>query len=133
MYTATLKGDVIDREKSRRIITVEFTNGTTTFLRDFQFRVEEDPTVIKRTVTAALNELNATPAPLTDLTPPTDTPPAAPTQAELERNEWLADWKKLEAVKRLIDNGVLTGTETAVTNLRTKTRTSFKIAYLDLL
>lgn len=56
-----------------------------------------------------------------------------PTQAELDQREWSLNYYKLQQVQKLIDLGVLTGTETPVTNLRTKVKNNFQVAYLDLL
>lgn len=53
-----------------------------------------------------------------------------PTQAELDKQEWFRDFGRLEQVQRLIDLGVLTGSETAVVNLRNKVKTNFKATYV---
>lgn len=129
MYTAAKLGDVIDREKSRRIVTAQFTNGTETFQKDFSFRVEEHLAVIKRAIAAFLDELNFVPETVDDFTVVEPTP-IAPTAAELAKLAWEADWAKLQKVQLLIAAGVLTGTETAVTNLRAKVTADFKPAYL---
>lgn len=62
-----------------------------------------------------------------DLTGVEDVPPTA---AELAKQEWFRDFGRLERVQQLIDLGVLTGSETAVVNLRNKVKANFKATYV---
>lgn len=130
MYTAKLLGDSSNKELRRRIVTVEFSNGTHVFQKDFQFSLTETVEVMKRTVKQYLDELNTPIDSITDLTPAPEPTPETPTQAELDRQAWEADFAKLEKVKRLIDCGVLTGNETQVVTLRNKVKADFKPVYL---
>ena len=150
MYTATLIGDTKNIELRRRMVNVEFTTmvevtvtdpetnevSTTmeprSFNKEFQFRIDETIEVMKAAVKKYLDELN-TPVPditgdITDYVEPT---PTEPTAAELARTAWDDNFAKLEKVKRLIDCGVLTGSETAVVALRDKVKTDFKAEYLS--
>lgn len=132
MYKEKLLGESSNKELRRRIITVEFSDlGTAhTFQKDFQFSLTETPEVMKRAVKKYLDEINADVDPITDLTPSPEPTPETPTQAEIDRQNWEADFEKLEKVKRLIDCGVLTGNETQVVNLRNKVKDNFKPTYL---
>jgi len=56
-----------------------------------------------------------------------------PTQAELDQQQFLKDYTRWLLVKRAIDVGILTGSETSVVNLLNKVKAEFKPAYLDIL
>ena len=133
MYTAKLIGDTKNIELRRRMVNVEFTDGNTTFNREFQFRVDETIETIKRTVKQYLDELNTTPADITGSI--TDVPVVeepVKTAKELAKEAWDADWAKLQAIQPYIDAGVFTGTETAIVTLRNKVKTGFKAEDLGL-
>lgn len=131
MYTATLIGDTKNIELRRRMINIEFTNGTTTFNKEFQFSIDTAVADMKKAVKQYLDELNFVPptieGDIADYTAPIETKPTA---AELARTAWDADLVKLKQVKELIDLGVLDGTETAVITLRNKVKTGLKPAYI---
>lgn len=131
MYTfSKVISDVKDVSKRRRIVLVEFINGEgSTLERDMQFSIDATDVQVKQAFKSFLNELNHVPTPITDLEY-TELTPETPTQAELNKQAWEADFAKLEKVKRLIDCGVLTGNETQITTLRNKVKADFKPAYL---
>lgn len=113
------------------MINVEFTDGTVTLTKEFQFSIESPVEVMKRAVKQYLDELNFVPPTLDgDITDVPEEVPTPPTQDELDKQAWEADFAKLEKVKRLIDCGVLTGQETAVVSLRNKVKADFKLVYL---
>jgi len=129
MYTAKLLGDTKNIELRRRMVNVEFTNGTTTFNKEFQFSINATLEEMKKVVNEYLNELNYIPPAITDFE---YTEPATPTKttAELAKEEWRADWVKLQTVQELIAAGILTGTETPVVTLQNKVKIGFKASYL---
>lgn len=133
MFTPEILGDVSDREGMRRILTVQFTDGTTTFSRDFTFRLTEDAEIIKRAIAAALDEINYVPPPLEDLTLPTNDTKPTLTPEEVARAEWLKDWRQLEAAKRLIENGVLSGAEPDLIALRERVIGGYRADYLTII
>ena len=135
MYTATLVSKTIQREKQRILVVVDIT-GETTERKEFSFSLITTFEQVKKTVNQYITELEQAQVLASNLdegnldltvTPPVDT---SPTQAEVDRAAWEADFAKLEKVKRLIDCGVLTGNEAAVTTLRNKVNTGFKPVYL---
>lgn len=131
MYTARLIGDTKNIELRRRMVNIEFTNSTVTFNKEFQFNIETEVADMKKVVRQYLNELNFVPPEITgDIADYTEPTPAEPTAAELVKKKWDADLAKLEQVKKLIDLGVLDGTETPVVTLRNKVKTGFKPAYI---
>lgn len=132
MYTATLKTNEVDKEARRRILTVEFTDGTDTFTKNFQFTVEELVVNMKKIVKQYLDELNYVPEEITgDIADYTEPVEATPSQTELDKTQWEKDKATLIQVEELIGLGVFDGTETAVVNLRNKVKTDFKISYLN--
>lgn len=133
MFTATLIGDTKNIELRRRMINVEFTDGTITFAREFQFRIDETVEGMKKAVKSYLDEINLVPPTLDGDWTVTDPTPVVPTQAELDRKEWEADVAKLKkAHSDMIDLGVTltAGQLTALTTLRNKIATNFKNEYL---
>jgi hypothetical protein len=130
MYTIQSHSDVVDKEKRRRIVDVTFTDGRATFVQAFSFGVETEVETIKKTVKQFLDELNYVPPALTNLEPVTPAEPTPPTKAELGKQEWDANWNKLQMVDKLIASGVLTGAETQIVALRKKVKDDFKPAYL---
>lgn len=132
MYTANIIGDVVDREASRRILTVEFTDGLSTFSRDFSFRVLEEPETVKRTIVAALDELNYVPPAISDLeVPAQDIKSTESTNEERTFLDWLADYRLLETAQRLLAMGIITGNEPDIVSLKNRVTNGFRMAYLS--
>ena len=134
MYTAKLLKKTQDGGAKR--FHVEFTDGTNTFIESV---VPQDGSGFKFWVKSRLAVFNNSEAlagtladnSVVDTSDPVVVPPT-PTQAELDRQEWLINYQKWVKVKAtLIDTGILTGNETQVTNLKTKVQDDFKASYLD--
>ena len=133
MYTATLIGDTKNIELRRRMVNVEFTNGTHTFNKEFQFRIDETLEIMKRAVKSYLDELNFTPPEIADLEPAPEAAPEEPTADELARTAWEADFAKIKKAQELLDCGVAfsAGQLSALATLRGKVATNFKAEYLS--
>lgn len=58
--------------------------------------------------------------------------PATPTADELAQAEWFKDYQTMQEVQKLIDLGVLAGTEAPIVALQTKLKTNFKVEYLNI-
>lgn len=135
MWTATVKSK---EEKGGIIsVTVDFSNGEKTITETCRSAYIND---IKAWARSRVNEF--TKAKELDTVLAVDdvidiaeevVAPVAPTQAEVERSEWMRDYWKLQQVQKLIDLAVLTGNETPIVNLRNKVKTNFKTAYIDTL
>jgi hypothetical protein len=78
-------------------------------------------------------ESNATLAQSVVLNQDVDLSEVVPTQDEIDKQEFLKDYRNWTAVKKAIDVGILTGSETPVVNLLNKVKSEFKVAYLTLL
>lgn len=132
MYTATITNKVETPQGLE--VTVEFSNGTNT---QSEKVIPQDKAGFKHWVSARLNSLNT----LDELKaednigqevviddPVVDTR----TQAEKDRDAWLAKyWKWVNIKKNLIDTGILTGQETAVTNYLADVKAGFKADYIN--
>jgi hypothetical protein len=114
-------------------VFVEFSNGVTS-LTEWCKPQDEDGLIYW--VKSRLAQLNAAPTldakyAVDQVIDTAEVAAPEPTAAEIERDEWLADYRKWVRVKTtLIDTGVLTGNETQVLALKTKVQTNFKAAYL---
>lgn len=132
MYTATITNKVETPQGLE--VTVEFSNGTNT---QSEKVIPQDKAGFKHWVSARLSSLNT----LEELKaednvgqevvldePVVDTR----TAAEVARDEWLVKyWKWVAVKKNLIDTGVLTGSETAVTNYLADVKAGFKADYIN--
>jgi hypothetical protein len=131
MYTATKLGESINQQKQRLIITVRFDDGAGhVFDKDFEFGLTTPLETKKKAVKAYLDEINLVIVPVDDFVPTPDPTPTPPTQAELDRQTWEADFARLEKMQRLINCGALTGSEPFVTSLRTKVKNDLQQSYL---
>ncbi len=136
MYTARISNKTT--ENGIFTIYVEFTNGTNTVTEWCRPQNEDG---FKHWVKSRLEAFNASETldtaysanDIVDVTDPIVTPPT-PTQAEIDRDAWLVDYRRWVKVKStLIDTGILTGNEAQVTTLRNRVSTNFKPEYLNLL
>lgn len=60
--------------------------------------------------------------------------PVVETQAEIDRNQWLKDYKRWIKVKTtLVDTGIVTVAQPQVAALKTKVSTGLKAEYLDFI
>ncbi len=127
MFTAELLGGTIDKQTRTRIVTVQFTDGKQEFVKDFTFNVDAEVTLIKQVIKDFLTDINAVPE---ELDGDFSVGLPQPSPAQLEKEAWEIDFAKLEKVKRLIDCGVLVGTEPQIVTLRNKVRADFKVSFL---
>lgn len=129
MYTAKLINRLIEGGKIRWV--VEFSNGTDTFTDSFSERKYQD---LQRTVARRLAELNFvdtfTVDTVIDSTLPVD---VVLTQEEIDRNQWLMDWRKLETANKLVQAGVIAGTLPAYVTFKNKVAADFKVGYINYL
>ena len=136
MYTATLTSKSFNKRTRQYVLVVEFSNGVDTFTEELRFGADFTFDQIKANVKTRIDLLNAGEAGIENISEGavdiSTVPDTTPTKAELDAQEWVRNFNRLEKVQQLIDLGVLTGNETAVTNLRTKVSSDFKPAYINL-
>lgn len=129
MYTATLKNRLIEQGKIRWV--VEFSNGTDVFTESFNVNKYTD---LQPRVASRLAELNYVDTYTIDGTiDSTVATPTQPTQAEIDRNTWLQDWRILQVADELIAHGVIVNTLPAYVSHKTKVQNNFKVAYIPYL
>lgn len=136
MYTANLQSKSFDKPNRQYILVVEFTDGTDSFTDTLRYGADFTFDQIRANIKQRLDLLNQGVAGEASIpTGAVDTaslPDNSPTQAELDAQAWIRDFGRLQNVQKLIDLGVLTGSETAVTNLKNKVQNNFKSAYINL-
>jgi hypothetical protein len=136
MYTATIKSKTPVNGAIK--VDVEFTDGVTSVIEScipqdengFKFWVKSRLAVFN-----SATEIDSTYAvndPV-DVTDPVVTPPV-PTQEEVDRDKWIANYRKWVKVKTtLVDTGVLVGDEAQLVTLKNKVTNDFLPAYLDFI
>ena len=126
--------DIKDEIARRRIVTIKFEDvgASRELTQSFQFGINTDLAVIKKTVNEYLNELNFTPVAIDDLDLDAEVPLPTPTQVELDKTAWDLDVAKLKKAQDLIDCGIVFSAPqlTSIATLRTKIATNFKGEYL---
>ncbi len=128
MYTAKLITRDIDQGRYKW--TVEFTDGATTWT---EFFFNDKYEQVQRVVAVRLSALNAVDTFTDGQNIDPTVPVAVLTQAEINRNEWLNDWRRLETADRLISAGVIADTLPAYVTLKTKVTTNFLPAYINFM
>jgi hypothetical protein len=130
-WTVTVTQRIEDnKNKGAWIIDVEAVKGERTETRNFHGIISQAmlTSAVKGWIDTMESASGVTDS--VDLTEPTPDEPTPPTQAELDKQEWDADKARLVQLDELVRIGVFTGTETQITNLRTKVRNGFKAEYL---
>lgn len=129
MYTATLKNRIIEGGVIRWV--VGFSKGEEYFTESFIVNKYSDlqPRVARR-----LAELNYEDTFTIDgIIDPTLPVEPVVSQADLDRMEWLQDWRKLETANKLIANGIILDTLPGYITLKNKVTSDFKPSYLNFL
>ena len=129
MYIAKLKNRVEEVGGIRWV--VEFSGGPETFVEQFKVAKysELQPRVARR-----LAELNFVDTFTIDgVIDPTLPAEVTQTQAEIDRNTWLSDWRKLEIANKLVQAGVIADTLPAYVTFKNKVIADFKVGYINYL
>lgn len=132
MWTAQIESKKI--EKGILHIGVIFSNGSDSFTVVYPL---ENPNFesFKNQVKNRLSNLNGLDTLLGTINTGTVPDPIVtqPTQAELDRQQFITDYSRWVNVKKAIDVGILTGSEAPVLTLLNKVKAEFKPAYLDVI
>lgn len=137
-WTAKLLQTTKDIETNTIRVDVGITDGVTTIDKAYFVTNPNStsPAWVKNQVREDINKLSSTDSAIfpigdIDLTPPPQGPGL--TQAEIDRQTFISDYKQWIKIKTLIDSGILTGSEAKVVQLKNKVITEFKPEYLDFI
>lgn len=128
MYTAKLKNRLIEGGKIRWV--VEFTNGTDLFTESFNVNRYVD---LQARTAERLAELNYVDTFVIDGTIDPTILVVTQTQAEIDRNTWLNDWRILKVADDLVSHGVILNTLAAYVAHKAKVTANFKVGYIAFL
>ncbi len=113
MFTITKLGDTKNIQLQRRLVNVEFTDGTVTFTKEFSFSHTATSKEVRKGIKVYLDEINEVPEPIADgaidFSDLTDVPVVETTTEIADRTAqevFGALWQKLQAHNKLKANGV---------------------------
>jgi len=133
-WTPTIKTS--ERIRGQLHVVIQYSDGITTFNEDVFL---SSPTTLNDIVANRVTQLAALDTYALTLTPgaaisTTPTPPATLTQAEIDRNAWLVNYRKLlKAKQTLVDVGVITTAQPTYAALLTTVQTGLLASYLDFI
>jgi len=126
----------VSKQAGKITIRVEFVDGTETFEEEYITSSKVDMPWLQTQLRNRLTQFKGAYSFADTLTKDQVidiSDPAAPTQAQIDRDAWLSDYARWCSVKRAIDAQVLTGNEVKVVELKTKVVDGFKPAYLPFI
>lgn len=133
MYTATIKSKSLDKLAQRLILDVEFTDGTTVLNKKLFFAPTTRFNDVKLKLKSLADEFEKADTEVAGISEGLVDFDSAVQRTDPLQGEWFTNYNKLEQVQKLIDLGVLTGTEPKVVALRDKVKADFKPEYLKLI
>ena len=131
-WTPTLK--TVEKIRGQLHVVIGYSDGTTSFNEDF---FTTSPRTLNDVVSKRVAELTALDTYASTLTigaaiSTTPTPPPVLSQAEIDRNTWLANYQKLVKAKQtLVDVGVITTTNPTYAALLAAVQSGLQASYLD--
>ncbi len=127
MFTPTIKS--IDKRDGIIRLIVEFVNGAETVQEEFRLT---STTNLKDTLRTKAQQLDALYVATINVGEFDISADPSPSQAELDKRTFFSDYSKWQQVKKLIDHGILIGTEPKVIALKGKVIDEFKYEYFNL-
>ena len=131
-WTPTIKA--VEKIKGQLHVVIQYTDGTITFNEDQFLSL---PTTLNDIVANRVTQLSALDTYALTLVKDAvistvPTPPTVLTQAEIDRNAWLTNYRKLVKAKTtLVDVGVITVAQPTYAALLTTVQTGLLASYLD--
>lgn len=139
MYTTKIIDKSIQRSAKRVVVKVEFSKDGITDMEEFSFGLASFTLdALKRAINTHLSTLQKAEWEVANVeignidTTIKEPAPVLPTQAEIDKQKWLAMYDVLQNIKPLIDNGIFTGAEPKIAALKTKLKADFKPEYINL-
>ena len=131
-WTPTIKA--VEKIKGQLHVVIQYTDGTITFNEDQFLSL---PTTLNDIVANRVTQLSALDTYALTLVKDAvistvPTPPTVLTQAEIDRNTWLVNYRKLSKAKTtLVDVGVITAANPTYAALLTTVQSGLQASYLD--
>lgn len=133
MWTATVKNK--DATTGIMHVSVDFSNGVKTLT---EVCIPQDKDGFDHWVKSRLATLNS--ATVIDSVYAVGSPVviadpvvATPTAAEIARDKWFNDFRRMERVQKLVDLGIVLTTNAKVVALRDELKTKLRVEYIDAL
>jgi hypothetical protein len=122
----------IEERKDGKAVYVEITKVARTESKVFTGIISKEglQIAVKAWIDSLSTQDTVTTDIVLDFTDPTPVTPTL-TPAELAKKEFEKDRALLASLMELVRDGVFTGTETQIVNLRTKVKSAFKVEYLN--
>lgn len=122
------------------VAILTFADGTRTIQERFDVQGGVTDDFLAQRAKAKISWLNAQDFAFSNITEgaliPKDVPPIVPvppTQDEIDRNQFLTDFHLQEKMKKAVAAGLMTVDSKEFTDLDTRIKSGFKIAYLDFI
>ena len=130
MFTATITSKNFSAGAMQ--VVVSFSDGVDTIVKAFNISSESDlKNQVRREQSRLLELSNYSKVLITGVYDSSETPPVAPTQAEIDKQTWFRDFGRLESVQRLVTLGAFpVSMQADLDALKTKVQTNFKKAYI---
>jgi len=126
----------VDKRDSYSELLVEFVDGNTIKQKSIHHSgtIEEFVALLRSKVAKreVVKGVDFTPfiGKIIDLTPKPVTPPPDPTPEEIAKIAWFKDWRKLDRLIHLANNGLIQPDDSRITALQTTLKTDWVSSYL---
>ena len=136
MYTASILGKSHSRENEQITVTVQFTEGASSFVKDFRFGADYTDEELKRRIKKVVNDLETAKTKVAAITEGavdlTGVVQSGQTQAEKDEAQWFRQVNRLRAFQELKTlGGMPPAWQADVDALAAKVQTDAKKTYLN--
>lgn len=134
MYTVIITGKTLNRLQNSLVVNIDVTTNGETFPVNLSLASNSTFVDVQRAIKRYIERLEAADTAIAAITEGAidlaTVSEETQTQAQIDKVNWFANFRKLEQVQKLITLGALTGNETQVVNLRNSVKDDFKPAYI---
>ena len=131
----TAKIQSVEKQSGKAHIIIQYTDGVSPFSEDLWLTNPQTLNDVVATRIAQLNSIDIFVTGLVNGAPisSTPTPPVTLSQAQIDQQTFLTDYRTLQGMKRAIDVGIKTVADADYIALQNKTKAEFLTAYNTLL
>lgn len=135
-YVPTITSKTINRDAQLLTLDVEFRDGAKVFTKKLNFALSDSIEDIRRKLKGYTSQLeagetNADTIPTGEVD--ISTVDLSKPQEDIEYEQWVTAFRRLETVQKLIDLGVVANDNPKVVQLRNSVQTGLKASYIDKL